>query len=56
MKLGAISVRGNDRYALINSRVMRSGDEIGGMTIERIERDRVILSAGGRNYTLTWEK
>ena len=56
MKLGAISVRQNDRYALINATIVRPGDEVGGMTVESIERDKVILSARGRSYTLTWER
>jgi len=55
-KLGAISVRQEDRYALINSRIVREGDQIGGMTVDRIERNQVILVAGGRSYTLSWEE
>jgi len=56
LKLGAISVRKQDRYALINSRVVRMGDIISGMVVDRIERDRVVLVSGGRSYTLTWER
>jgi len=56
LKLGAISVRKQDRYALINSRVVRTGDIISGMRVDRIERDRVVLVSGGREYTLTWER
>ncbi|MBM3328401.1 MAG: hypothetical protein FJY67_02875 [Calditrichaeota bacterium] len=54
MKLGGISVKGRDRYALINSRIVRVGDEIEGMIVERIDSDRVWLSKSGRSYTLTW--
>lgn len=53
-KLGGISVRGNDCYALINSQIVREGDIIGGMTITRIEREKVILSKGGQSFALTW--
>lgn len=57
LKLGVISVQGNDRMALINSKPVRAGDEILGMVVSRIGVDYVILSSGhGRDYTLTWEK
>ncbi len=57
MKLGVISVLGNDRMALINSQPVRVGDNINGMVIDRIGTDYVILSSvRGRDYTLTWEK
>ncbi len=54
LKLGGISVRGEDRYALINKQIVRPGDEIGGMYVERIEKDRVIISREGRSFVLTW--
>ncbi|MBM3326492.1 MAG: hypothetical protein FJY65_05875 [Calditrichaeota bacterium] len=54
LKLGGISVRGEDRYALINKQIVRQGDEIAGMSVERIEKDRVIISRGGRSFILTW--
>ncbi len=52
--LGGISVRGEDRYALVNSQIVRVGDNIGGMQISRIEKDYVILNRGKQTYTLTW--
>lgn len=54
LKLGGISVRGGVKYALINSQVMREGDMIGGLTLSKIEKDRVLLSKGSISYTLTW--
>ena len=54
MKLSGISVRGKNRFALINSEIVKPGDIIGGMKVVTIERDKVILSMDGNNYTLTW--
>jgi len=54
LKLEGISVRGKDRYALINSQIMHPGNIIEGMTVVRIEKDFVLLTHGGRTYTLTW--
>ena len=56
MKLGMISVRGEDRMALINAKPVRVGDNVGGMKVSSIESDRVTLETGIRSYTLTWEK
>ncbi|NQU04491.1 MAG: hypothetical protein HQ568_00250 [Calditrichaeota bacterium] len=57
MKLGIISVRGNDRMALINSQAVRPGDDVSGMKVDRIEANYVVLSSvHGREYILTWEK
>ena len=56
LRLGVISVRGDERYALINSRVVRVGDEIAGFRIARIEKDRVILTLDGQDYLITWEE
>ncbi|MCF7810826.1 hypothetical protein K9N50_07540 [bacterium] len=57
MKLGIISVTGNDRMALINSQAVRPGDDIKGMKVDRIESNYVVLSTEqGRDYILTWEK
>jgi len=54
LKLGGISVRGTDRYALINSQITHIGDAVGGLTVARIEKDFVLLTRGGQTYTLTW--
>jgi len=54
LSLGGISVTGKDRYALINSQIMHTGDVIEGMTVARIEKEFVLLTHGGRTYTLTW--
>ena len=56
LKLTAISVRGNDRMAMINSKPVRIGDEIKGLLVSRIESGRVTLQSGDNSYTLTWER
>ncbi|MBN3039103.1 MAG: hypothetical protein JW869_06810 [Candidatus Omnitrophica bacterium] len=42
-------------YALINGEVVHAGDEIGGMKVERIEENRVILSDGVSQEVLVIE-
>lgn len=54
MKLTGISVSGNDRFALINSRILREGDTIEGMLVSKIYANRVIMSLDGRSFTLNW--
>jgi len=54
LSLSGISVKGKDRYALINSQIIHTGDMIGGFTVAKIEKDFVLLTRGGQTYTLTW--
>ena len=56
LKLGVISIRGDDRMAMINSKPVRVGDRINGLRVDRIESGQVILSNSTLEYTLTWEK
>ncbi len=56
LKLGVISVKGDDRMAMINSKSVRVGDLINGLKVTSIESGRVILQSGEISYTLTWEK
>ncbi len=56
LRLGVISVKGGDRYALINSKVVKAGDDVAGFKIARIDKDRVILTSDGQDYLLTWEE
>ncbi len=56
LRLSAISVQGDSRMALINSKLVRVGDVINGLKVNSIDADRVILASGNRTYQLTWEK
>ena len=56
LRLSAISVQGDSRMALINSKLVRVGDVINGLKVNSIETDRVILASGNHTYQLTWEK
>ncbi|NQT35594.1 hypothetical protein HQ587_10425 [bacterium] len=56
LRLSAISVQGDSRMALINSKLIRVGDVINGLKVNSIETERVILTSGNRTYQLTWEK
>ena len=56
LRLSAISVQGDSRMALINSKLVRVGDVINGLKVNSIETDWVILTSGNRTYKLTWEK
>ncbi len=56
LKLGVISVKGDDRMAMINSKSVRVGDEVNGLKVTSIESGRVILQSDEISYTLTWEK
>ncbi len=52
LTLNGISRKGEDSYALINKQIVRVGDAIEGLTVSRIEPDRVLLSKGGQTYVL----
>lgn len=52
LRLGGISTKGADSYALINKQILRIGDSIEGLIVTRIESDRVLLSKGGQTYVL----
>lgn len=56
-----ITVRGilqkdEQRYAIINDDVVREGDNIGEVEIKRIEKDKVILRYGPREFTIYLRK
>ncbi len=55
LKLTGISLRGRDRYALINSKIVKVGDEIGNMIVAAIKEDRVILKKNGRDFIIQLE-
>ena len=52
-RLTAILVGPERRVATINSRVMSEGERRGGITVERIDSDSVIVRAAGRRLTLS---
>jgi hypothetical protein len=54
LKLSGLSIRGSDRYAIINSQILRVGDTVEGMTITKIEQDKVTLHRNGDTYSLRW--
>ena len=52
-RLTAILVGPERRVATINSRVMTEGERRGGITLERIDSDSVIVRTAGRRLTLS---
>ena len=52
-RLTAILVGPERRVATINSRVMIEGERRGGVTLERIDTDSVIVTSAGRRMTLS---
>jgi len=56
LRLSAISVKGEDRMAMINSKPVRVGDTIKGLEVRKIESGKVTLQSGENSYTLTWER
>lgn len=52
-KLSGISMRGDNRYALINNQIVREGEQIGPFLVQSIRSDRVILTHQDRVYVLT---
>ena len=42
-------------YAIINNMVVHEQDTVGGKTVKRIERDKVIITDGFQDFTLTLE-
>lgn len=52
LSLKAITLGGDQSYALINDQILQEGDEISGKRIVRIESDKVTLEQGGRTFTL----
>ena len=52
LKLKAITLGGDQPYALINDQILQTGDEISGKRIVNIESDKVTLEQGGRTFTL----
>jgi hypothetical protein len=52
LKLKAVTISGTKAYALINDQILERGEVILGKRIVDIERDKVILEQGGRQFTL----
>lgn len=52
LSLKAITLGGDQSYALINDQILQEGDEISGKRIVSIESDKVTLEQGGRTFTL----
>ena len=52
LSLQSIVVSAKRRFAVINGRVVREGDRIGGDTLTRIEPYEVILERGGKRRRL----
>lgn len=52
LKLKAVTISGTKAYALINDQILERGEAILGKRIVGIERDKVILEQGGRQFTL----
>jgi hypothetical protein len=52
LKLTAVTISGTKAYALINGQILGQGEVIMGKRIVDIERDKVILEQGGRQFTL----
>lgn len=52
LRLKAVTISGTKAYALINDQILEKGEIIMGKRIVQIERDKVILEQGGRQFTL----
>ncbi len=52
MRLKAVTISGIKAYALINDQILERGEVIMGKRIVAIEKDKVILEQGGRQFTL----
>jgi len=52
MRLKAVTISGLKSYALINDQILGKGEVIMGKRIVEIEKDKVILEQGGRQFTL----
>lgn len=52
LKLKAVTISGVKAYALINDQILERGEAIMGKRIIEIEKEKVILEQGGRQFTL----
>lgn len=52
--LNGIFFSGNDGYALINNRIVREGDAIGGLTVKKINSDEVELQGSNSGVKLLY--
>jgi len=50
--LKGVVIQKNDRYAIIDDKIVREGEEILGMKVAKIERGKVILKSEGRTQIL----
>lgn len=56
LKLQAMAWAANPegRFAVINSQIVREGDSVGEVTVERIEQEKVVVRKGGSIYQLMY--
>lgn len=52
LNLYAISIKDNNSVALINDRIVKIGDMIGGYTLKKINKKSVLLTDGAKAITL----
>ena len=52
IKIKGILWNGTEYYAIINEKVMKKGQSLGEVKIKKIEKDRVIVQYGEREFTL----
>ena len=50
--LKGVVIQKNDRYAIIDDKIVREGEEILGMKVTKIERGKVILKSEGKTQIL----
>jgi hypothetical protein len=51
-KLKGVVIQKNDRYAIIDDKIVREGEEISGMKVTKIERGKVILKSERKTQIL----
>jgi hypothetical protein len=51
-KLKGVVIQKNDRYAIIDDKIVREGEEISGMKVTKIERAKVILKSERKTQIL----
>jgi len=53
LTLNGIALSGSERWAVINDKVVKTGDKIGGASIAGISEDAVYLDFQGESFSLT---
>ena len=56
IELKGIFWKNGKGYVLINSYILREGEEKGGIKVEKIESEKVTCRSEGRSFTLQWRK